>query len=705
MHPGISPRHSLTPGGILTLGKIQRWLLSTSHCLQRHLKQIMPGLLAGLFTVLNLHAANLSAALPDDLMDMSLEALMNIEVTSVSKKPQKQSEAAAAIFVITNDDLHRWGVTNIPDALRRVPGIEVARIDANQWAITSRGFNSRFANKLLVLIDGRSVYTPLFAGVYWDSQDVVLEDVDRIEVIRGPGGSLWGANAVNGVINIITKSAADTQGTLVSVSAGDEIRGSGTVRHGGKLNNGGNYRIYAKYSSTDEGGVSKDLDPGFGFTDTHDDWESGKVGFRTDWEDGSRDSYTLQGDLSSGQTGQLTLVPTTFAGMTVPGTVVDDTDSDTGNLLFRWTRQLQESSDFTLQVYLDHVSRNGLVLDEERTTFDIDFQHHFVPRDKHDLLWGMDFRYITDDSDSNPTFSLDPDDREVSLFSAFVQDEIDLRDDLQLTVGSKFEHNDFTGFEVQPNVRLAWSMENNKTLWGAISRAVRTPARGEHDVKLRIFPLVDPGVPVIATGDDDFDSEELLAYELGFRMHRSMWSMDVTGFYYDYDDLRTLDPDFSMFGATLPIPFGNDMDGTVSGIELAGQWQVRPNWRINGNYSYLTMDLDLKSGSVDQPSLSAEDASPTSSASVWSSYDVTSQVTVDAAVRYVDEVEVFGFMPIDSYVELDLRVGWKPRPGLELSLVGQNLLDDQHPEFAPDFIQTQATEVERSIYGKVTWNF
>ncbi|MGB5306477.1 MAG: TonB-dependent receptor, partial [Gammaproteobacteria bacterium] len=652
------------------------------------------------------HATSIQASLPPDLTDMSLEALMNIEVTSVSKKPQKQADVAAALSVITDEDIRKWGVTTIPDALRRVPGVQVARIDSNKWAITARGSNSRFANKLLVLIDGRSVYTPLFAGVYWDMQDVVLEDIDRIEVIRGPGGTLWGANAVNGVINIITKSAADTQGTMIAASAGDEVRGSGTVRHGGKLKNGGNFRVHAKYTATDEGAVARTLDPGFGFTDTHDDWESGQVGFRTDWDGSNGNSFTVQGDLTSGHAGQLTLVPVDGGAGTVPNPVVDDTELDTGNVLFRWTRKTSDSSNFALQAYIDHVSRNGMILDEERNTIDIDFQHHFVPRANHDMLWGVGFRHIEDESDGNPAFALVPDKRDVDLVSAFVQDEISVHEDVQLTVGSKFEHNDYTGFEVQPNVRLAWSVKDDQTVWGSVSRAVRTPARGEHDVRLRLLvdPAFDPGIAVFATGDDAFDSEELIAYELGYRMFRSNWSMDITGFLYDYEDLRTLD--MGMPSATsVPFPFGNNMKGEVSGIELAGQWQVRPGWRINGNYSYLEMDFELTSGSMDAPSLSAQDGSPTSMASLWTSFDLTNRISFDAALRYVGEVEVYNFKPIDSYVELDLRLGWKPKAGLEFSLVGQNLLDSQHAEYAPDFIQTQTTEVERSVYGKVNWQF
>lgn len=671
------------------------------QCLTKYLVRPCPGLVAGLLTAFSVHATNLNNELPDDLTDMSLEALMNIEVTSVSKKPQKQSEAAAAIFVITNDDLRRWGVTNVPEALRRVPGIEVARIDANKWAITSRGFNSRFANKLLVLIDGRSVYTPLFAGVYWDSQDVVLEDVDRIEVIRGPGGTLWGANAVNGVINIITKNAADTQGDMVSVTAGNEVQGIGSVRHGGKLTNGADYRIYAKYNSYAEG---------YNADGAHDDWRSGQIGFRTDWVKTDRDDITLQGDYYRGTAGQLVNIPAGPPGPP-PTTIVptvSDTDTNGGNLLFRWSHKLENTSNFALQLYYDHVGLDGEVLFEDRDTFDADFQHHFNWREEHDIVWGLHYRHISDDTDNNATFNLDPDSRQVNLYSTFIQDEFSLRENLRLTAGVKLEHNDFSGFEYQPNVRLAWTVDESQTWWGSVSRAVRTPARGEHDVMLRLVPppASDPGIPVFAEGDSDYDSEDLVAYELGYRLnYHNIWSVDVATFYNDYDKLRTLDPVFDPGPPPAVLfPFDNNMEGTTYGLELAGQWQVRKGWRLNASYSWLDMQLRLLNGSTDTFSKGAEDASPVSKAAVWSALDFGNNLQFDAALRYVGDVTVTG-VEIDSYVEADLRLGWEASPGLELSIIGQNLLNSRHAEFLPDFINTQATEVERSIYGRVTWSF
>ncbi len=669
--------------------------------LTRRLRRIGAGMTAGMLAALSVQAATLDDTLPDDLTDMSMEALMNIEITSVAKKPQKQSDAAAAIFVITNDDLRRWGVTNIPEALRRVPGIDVAKIDANKWAITSRGFNSRFANKLLVLIDGRSVYTPLFAGVYWDNQDVVVQDVERIEVIRGPGGTLWGANAVNGVINIITKSAADTQGDMVSVTAGNEVKGIGVARHGGKLKNGIDYRIYAKYS---------DYDEAYSSSGAHDDWRTGQLGFRSDWVQTDRDSITFQGDYYRGKAGQQVSIATGPAGPppTTINQVIDDTETEGGNLLFRWSHMTTSSSDFALQIYYDHVGLDGTVLYEDRDTLDIDFQHRFQWREDHDVVWGLDYRFTHDNTDNNPTFKLDPSSRSVNLYSTFIQDEISLQDNLHLTLGTKLEHNDFSGFEYQPGIRLALGLSASQTLWGSVSRAVRMPARGEQDVMLRLVPppSADPGIPVVADGDDGYDSEVLTAYELGYRLnHDNIWSVDVAVFYNDYDKLRTLDPSVDPGPPpSVRLPFDNNMSGETYGLELASQWQVRSGWRLNASYSWLDMRLHLDNNSNDTTSRSSEDASPSSKAAIWSALDFGNNLQFDAALRYVGDIEVNG-IDIDSYVEADLRLGWEASPGLELSIIGQNLLDNHHPEFLPDFINTRPTEVERSIYGRITWSF
>ncbi len=649
-------------------------------------------LLACLFTLAEMATARAAQHVPQDLMEMSLEALMEIEVTSSAKRPQKKSEAAAAIFVITGDDLRRWGVSNIPDALRRVPGLQVARINDSNWAITARGFNSRFANKLLVLIDGRSVYTPLFAGVYWESNEVMLEDVERIEIIRGPGGTLWGANAVNGVINIITRSAVDTQGTLVSAGIGNEEKALVSLRHGNSITDTMKYRVYGKFRLSDSG---EEIDSGLISPARHDDTRFTQGGFRMDWENGRTDSHTLQGDLYRGHTGQH------VRAASLPDPFIDESNYRGGNLLYRWAHRSTPDSDWMLQAYIDSVSLNSDVLSEDRTTFDIEFQQH-RRINLHELIWGLNYRLVSDHPAATQLYSLDPPKRSVELYTGFIQDEISLPDKrLKLTLGSKFENNAFTGFEVQPNIRLTWLTERGNTLWGAVSRAVRTPARGEHDVALQTNP--EPP-PLTIFGSRDFASEKLVAYELGYRFSLAgKVSVDIAAFHNRYDELRTIDiytPD-----PPLEARFDNNMKGNTQGIEIDARWHARTWLTLNANYTRLEIDLDLVNGSMDLQSLGSEDASPQHQANIWVAAMLGNNLELDAALRYVDSIENPGFAPVDSYIALDLRLGWQPRPGLEFSLSGQNLLESAHQEFNPDFIFSLPTQVERSITGKLTLEF
>jgi iron complex outermembrane receptor protein len=681
-------RISATRGALLPIA----WRSRIDHCLMRGLVC----LLAGLLTLTEVTVVSAAPRLPEDLMDMSLEALMDIEITSAAKKPQKKSEAAAAIFVITNDDLRRWGVMNIPDALRRVPGLQVARIDAGKWAITARGFNSRFANKLLVLIDGRSIYTPLFAGVYWEANEVMLEDVERIEVIRGPGGSLWGANAVNGVINIITKSAHDTQGTLVTAGVGNEERGFASLRYGKSGSNGKDFRVYGKFHSTDSGEA---IDTGLVPPVSHDDKRFAQTGFRMDWDNGDTNSHTMQGDLYEGSAGQQLLLASS------PTPVTENADYQGGNLLYRWTHRSSPDSNYTLQAYFDAVSLKSAALIEDRNTLDIDFQQHRGLGDRHDLVWGLNYRSVRDHPGASRIYSLNPPKRTVNLFTAFIQDEISLLDDrLKLTLGSKFEHNDFTGQEAQPNIRVAWKTDEGNTLWGAVSRAVRTPARGEHDISMQIIPQPPAPPPLTVMGNRDFDSESLVAWELGYRFSLArQLSVDLTAFYNKYDDLRTVD--IYTPAPPLEASFDNNMEGNTQGFEIDAHWNISPWLELNANYTRLEIDLDLKNGSTDLISPSAEDASPEHQANVWIAADLNRKVELDAGLRYVGSLKTPGFPTIDDYIALDMRLAWTPKPGLEVSIIGQNLLDSSHPEFNPDFIFSLPTEVERSVTGKVTLRF
>ena len=637
------------------------------------------------------------AAAEVDFTELSIEDLMNLEVTTVSKKAQKRSDTAAAVFVITQSDIQRSGAASIPEALRMVPGVEVARIDASKWAITVRGFNGRFANKLLVLMDGRALYTPAFSGVFWHMQDTLLEDIDRIEVIRGPGASLWGANAVNGVINIITKKADDSQGTYLTTGGGTEERFFAGVRYGGRLDDNLFYRMYAKYFDRDNA-VDADGDK------TADHWDGLRGGFRMDWEATGHDTMTLQGDIFDGQDGETI----TTASLNPPYSITSDEENGYfgGNLLGRWMHRFSSTSETVLQLYYDRLERTSEILDVYQNTFDIDFQHRFQLGTRNQMMWGFGYRFVRDDFNNSFSTSIIPDSRDLDLVSAFVQDEIQLIPDrLGLILGSKFEHNDFTGFEVQPSGRLVWKPVEKQTLWGAISRAVRTPSRGEHGtfINSRVIPPDglypgSPAQPVTLVGNGDFDSETLIAYELGYRIQpTSRLSLDVATFYNVYDNLRTIEPT-GLFSATA----GNEMEGDTYGVELAADFQPLNWWRLQLSYSFLEMNLSLKDASLDTTSESAEGESPQNKVSIRSMMDLPHNLELDIWFRYVDNLPT---QRLDDYTTLDVRFAWKPLKWLELAVVGQNLLADHHPEFKPELIDTSPTEVQKSVYGSVTCRF
>ena len=649
--------------------------------------------------------------LPSDLTELSIEALMDIEITSLSKKSQKLSDAPAAVFVITQEDIRRSGATSIPEVLRMVPGIQVARINANQWAVTSRGFNGRFSNKLLVLMDGRSVYTPLFSGVFWEVQDTLLEDVDRIEVIRGPGGSIWGANAVNGVINIITKSAAVTQGGLVVAGAGTEEKGFGSFRYGGTFHEDIHYRFFGKYFDRDES-VFSDGDS------AADGWDFLRGGFRMDAVPESDNRFMLQGEAYSGSTGDTVEIGT----YTPPYVEIKNTEGDFtgGHLLGRWERNLEADSDLGLQLYVDRAEGDPSLGNFRVDTYDVDFQHRFQLGRRQEMVWGVGYRYIRDFVESvsgGQGIKLDPVNYSQDLFSGFIQDEIELWEQrAYLTLGTKLEHNDFTGLEVQPNARLLFKADEHNSVWLSVARAVRTPSRGETDSQVRdkVIPPTPPNplaLQPVVYGNDNFQTEELWAYEAGYRTQPfDTLSVDVALFYNDYDQLRTTEPlapvlelDPAPPHLIIPTLMGNQMSGHTYGFEVAADWQVSSFWRLQGSYSYWKAGLSLENDNIPEATLAAaEDSSPRHQFSLRSSLNLPGNVELDVWGRYVDRLPAYD---ISSYVALDARLAWEPVDGVELALVGQNLLDDQHPELEPEFLGTVATEVQRSVYAKITWRF
>lgn len=650
----------------------------------------------------------LAAQLPD-LTTLSLEELMQVEVVLVSRREQTLLEAPAAVFLVTGEDIRRSGATSVPEALRLVPGLQVARIDANKWAISVRGFNGQFANKLLVLIDGRSVYTPLFSGVYWDVQDVLLEDVERIEVIRGPGAALWGANAVNGIINIITKDAANSQGLLVQAGGGIAERSETSLRYGSSLGERSAYRVYGKYfeqdATVDSSGAT-----------TADAWNVLRSGFRLDWQAGEKSTFTLQGDAYRGEVGQIferapvSLIPPYRRSF------VNDADISGGNLLANGRRVISKNSDVILQLYYDRTRRwDSYTGGEVRNTFDADLQHRLRLGLQQEFIWGLGYRLAHSKLRPAVFFSADTPRRTDQLFSLFVQDEITLHPERwHLAVGAKLEHNAYTGPEFQPNARLRWTPRPRHTLWTSVSRAVRTPSRGEND--LDIFAGVEPpdgiatGAPVTSiplSGDGNLKSEKLIAFEAGYRAHiGDRFLVDVASFYNKYSDLVSLvfgppsfRPEATPPHGVLPVLFTNQREGETFGAELVLDWQAGKRWRLRTAYSYLNVDVHDPTQSL---AFSVEGDSPHHQWVQRAAVDLAQYWKLDMVGRYNAEVTSHA---VDAYFAFDTRLGWQPVPGLDLALVGRNLLDGRHREFGSDFGNSLATQVERSFYFTLSWRF
>ncbi|MGA1841329.1 MAG: TonB-dependent receptor plug domain-containing protein [bacterium] len=653
-----------------------------------------------------------------DFTSFSLEELKQVTIISVLKRPQKLSEATSAITVITHEDIRRSGATSLPELLRNVPGFQVAQIDSSTWAVSARGFNHRYANKLLVLMDGRSLYTPLFSGVYWNVQDTLFEDIERIEVIRGPGSTLWGANAVNGVINIITKNAEHTQGGLVTASMGDEEKRSGAFRYGGKLGENAYGRFYLKYFEKDE--FWKKSNTWLKIRLNEDDgWDSLRFGGRFDWSFSGSDSLTVQGDTYDGEDsekmGFFDFV-NNFSG---------------GNMIARWTHSISNTSDMSLQLYYDKTKQEindgfRFLYKEQFDIIDMDFQHNFKLGNYQEIIWGFGYRSISDQfeffkhepvhyepdpnmNDPNNPFPphysegppLDPESRVTNIISAFFQDEISIINDrFRLTLGSKFEHNDYTGFEVQPGIRMLWKASDIQNVWASVSRAVRTPSRYEYDTYSFMW---SPRLK---------NSENLIAYELGYRIQLTRsFALDLASYFNEYDHLNIY----------------TDIDAAAEtyGLELSANWDVFEWWRIEASYTYLNMHITqhhYPSPPVDPnfsyqdtnypkppppppPDISPAEFSPNHQFVIHSSIDFYRDLKLDLELRYVDNLGIF----VNSYTELDARLGWKPRKDVELSIVGRNLLHDHHLEFPSHgflpFSGGVDTEVERSVYGKVTCLF
>ena len=634
---------------------------------------------------------------PDDpatrYLKLSLDELMNVEVTSVSKRPEKLSESPSAIQVIQGDDIRRAGASRLPEALRLVSNLQVAQKNAHDWGISARGFNTELANKLLVLIDGRTVYTPLFSGVFWDAQDYLLEDLDRIEVISGPGGTLWGANAVNGVINITTKPAGETQGLYLEGGGGTQLRDFVGARFGAGPSASTAFRLYGKYFERDAETL-----PGGG--SAGDAWHSGRGGFRLDANPSQTNRLTVQGGYQQTRADVPTGGRSRLSGF---------------HGLGRWSHTRSASSDFSLQVYFDRAHlflprpAAGSVpagpLADDLDTLDLDFQHRVAKGDLHRFVWGFGYRFTSEQTRNSPSLRLEPTSLDRSLGSAFVQDEIRLASAVFATLGTKVEHNDYTGFELEPSVRLQWNARPSQTFWTAISRAVRTPSRIDRDFS-QPTGLPAPLPAVLLRGSSTFVSETVIAYEAGWRTRvGGKVGGSIAVFHNRYDHLRSTTPGpagFPSFG--FPLTFENNLEGNASGTEISATWQPVRTARIGFGHSFLNTDLHVKPGRVDFSNTLNETADPEHQLFLRASFDLPRNVAFDASFRWIDSLVVNnGPNPgrVPSYAQADARLGIRPSTRFEFALVGQNLLGGAHPEHG--FPGATRVEVGRNVYAMLVY--
>jgi iron complex outermembrane receptor protein len=650
-----------------------------------------------------------SPAPGDDFTSLSLEDLMNVDimnqqVTSVAKHPERLAESPAAVYVISNEDVRRSGMSSIPDLLRLAPGTNVGRINANKWGISARGFNDQYSNKLLVLMDGRAIYRPLFSGVYWETVDYPLGDLDRIEIVRGPGATLWGANAVNGVINIVSKDASQTQGWSAGTRVGTDDSFA-FARYGGTIDPETFYRVYAKYRHAEES-LLLDTDDG-----ANDELDLPMAGFRIDRFATEADTFTFQGDVFHVEAGNTLNLPIRFEGQDrVP--TVDVGRGTGGNLLARWTHEISDRSEFSLQFYFDHFSIEDVQVGYRQDTLDVEFQHRFRVNDRHALTWGAGARLIVDEVRGTDLFKFRPETRDDYLASFFVQEHaILVPERLSLFLGSKFEANSYSGLEVQPSVRAIWTPDAKNSFWGAVSRAVRTPSRWEEDGQI-VLGRGDYGFGIPASletfGNGRMKSEELYAYEAGYRAQLTeQVSFDAAAFYNRYRRLRTLEqgdpipnPTANPPHVIVPFQVDNRMDATTYGVELSANARVNEHWRLAAGYAWLRVDADAHPSSIDPFSEEDyDDSDPDHQFNVRSYLNVGRDVEVNVAAYFVDHVEQYDAGP---FVRFDASVVWRPTKHLEWSAGVQNAFDPQHHEFRSS-VNDAPAEIERAFYTQLVF--
>jgi iron complex outermembrane receptor protein len=637
----------------------------------------------------------------ESLLDLNLEQLSNQDVvipsfdttvTSVSRQESTVGRSPAAVFVINQEMIRRSGATSIPELLRMVPGLEVAKISSDRWAISARGFNDDYGNKLLVQIDRRVVYSPLFGGVAWDVQDLVLADIDRIEVIRGPGTTAWGSNGVNGVINIFTKKAEDTQGTLIVSGGGDQERHFNTVRYGANVGENYHWRIYAK---------EFDRNTGFHPRGAFDDWRQARAGYRGDWTPTPDDTMTIQGDIYDGISGK---------SETVRGVATNrgrDIHVQGGNVLYRWTRNVDEETEWQIQGYFDAAQRHESTLAEDRYTYDMDFQARFQWNDWNHVVYGANYRLSQDTIRGTTIFQLIPAEKSTQWASLFVEDRITLIDEQwYLHAGGRLEYNTFGNLEAEPSARLLYLPSEREAYWFAVSRAVRNPTRVEDGMRVETPTVPFPPTSVLILGNPRLSAESLIAYEIGYRAQPAdYFSWDVAAFYNDYDDIigSANELPFVSGGRLFrPSRFANNVSTQSMGIELTGTTDMTDYWRLTGCYTFTELDAF---GSDPTTIREIVHSTPRNQIYLRSSWDLTQNVDLDVIGRYVDQLpNEVASRAVPAYITMDARLAWRPSAYAELALVGQNLLDSHHPEFS-ELAQSTAvsTEVARGVYGMITW--
>jgi iron complex outermembrane recepter protein len=644
---------------------------------------------------------------PPDLTALKIEDLMNVDVTSASKKEQKLSQVPGAIFVITPEDIRRSGATNIPDLLRMVPGLEVAQINPSTWAISARGFNGQYSDKLLVLIDGRTVYTPTFSGVYWDAQDVPLESIDRIEVIRGPGATVWGANAVNGVISIITKSARDTQRGMVTGNGGTLEHIGGMIRYGGAIGNRVAYRVF-----TDGFEMGHFLTPEH--QNGEDDWYIFHGGFRADAQVSAKDSLMLEGEAIRGNEGEMT---NSILSLQPPlNATLDLRDRFSGwSVLGRWKRTISPGSEISLQIYFDRTNRTDTTYGLGLNTLDLDFQHHVHWGRRQDFVWGLGYRLSSDQTADDFRISFQPQDLVTQIFSSFVQDEIAIRPHrVYVSLGTKLEHDYYNGFNLQPSGRLTWTPDDRDTFWAAFSGAQRTPSRVETSIRYNVAALPGPdNLPTLVSvfGNLNQLNERLIAAEAGFRKQVSdRLSFDSAAFFNQYHDLASDEPgaprievDPPPVHLLVPTYFGNLVHGETHGIEIFANVKLASRWTLSPGYTFLTMHIHRDAASMDLAAAAeTEGASPNQQAQLRSNVNLPWHWQWTTSAYFVGRLPA---QSIPSYTRLDSNLAWQVSEKISVGLVGQDLLRNLHEEYAGPDLTVLPSLVRRSAYGRITWRF